>query len=492
MKKSGMNIWIFAVLLVTGLVFSQTPDTLWANHYGGGLWDYAYDVRSTDDGGFITAGLSNSYISGSIELMMYLVKTNGDGDMLWYKVIGREYSDRGYSIQITADGGYIITGSSEANAGSDALDVYLVRTDSNGDTLWTRTYGGSLKDEGECVVVTEDQGYMIAGYTYSYGAGDKDFYLIRTDSSGDTLWTKTYGGSGDDLAWSVAVVPDGGFIVSGRTKSYGAGSWDVWLLRIDADGEMIWNKTYGGGSWDSGLEVQCTPDGGFIVHGYTMSFGAGNTDYYLLKTDASGNLLWSRTYGGSHYDNGTCIEQLPGGGYLLGGYTKSFGDTDGDFWIIRTDANGDSLWSQIYGGSGIEALNGMDLTLDGGYILAGKTRSYGSSSSVWLLRIEQDLTGIDESEYAQSIPSGLALSPVTPNPVLSHMAFDLNTMVSGQADVSVYDLSGRRVAIIHSGQLTEGTHSFMWTVPQTVASGTYIVRASCATLSAAQRIAVIR
>ncbi|MCD4774465.1 MAG: T9SS type A sorting domain-containing protein [Candidatus Aegiribacteria sp.] len=492
MTKSGIGIWIIAVLFITGLVYSQSPDTLWTNGYGGWLWDYAYDVKSTDDGGFITAGLSNSYISGSIYLQMYLVKTNGDGDMLWYKVIGPEYSDRGYSIQITEDGGFIITGSSEENTGGDGLNVYLVRTDCNGDTLWTKTYGGSLKDEGETVVITEDQGFAIAGYTYSYGAGDKDFYLIRTDSSGDTLWTKTYGGSGDDLAWSVAAVPGGGFIVAGRTASSGAGSWDVWLVRTNADGDMLWNKTFGGGGWDSALEVQCTADSGFIVNGYTMSSGAGQTDYYMLKIDASGNLLWSRTYGGSNYDNGTCIEQLPDGGYLLGGYTKSFGDTNGDFWIIRTDANGDSLWSQIYGGSGTEQLNGMDLTFDGGYVLAGKTTSLGNSSSVWLIRLAQDCTAVGESEYAQSMPSRFSISPVTPNPVYSHMSFDLHTIASGPAYVSVYDIHGRCVDVIYSGQLAEGTRSFMWTVPQTIANGTYIVRASCGDIHAAVRIAVIK
>ncbi|MCD4706475.1 MAG: T9SS type A sorting domain-containing protein [Candidatus Sabulitectum sp.] len=489
MTKSGMNLWIITVLLVTGLVHSQPPDTLWTNDYGSWLHDYAYDIRSTADGGFIMAGLSNSYTSPYHQV--YLVKADSNGNKLWHKTYGGARSDRGYSIQITADGGFIIAGSCGVGT-SDDLDVYLLRTDCDGDTLWTKTYGGSEIDEGETVVITEDQGYLIAGYTNSYGAGDKDFYLIRTDSNGDTLWTKTYGGTGDDLAWSVAAVPDGGFIAAGRTNSYGAGSWDVWLVRTDADGEMIWNKTYGGGSWDSALEVQCTPDGGFITNGYTMSSGSGNTDYYMLKTDASGNLLWSQTYGGSHYDNGTCIEQLPGGGYLLGGYTKSFGDTDGDFWIIRTDANGDSLWSQIYGGTAIETLNGMDLTLDGGYVLTGKTRSCGNVERIWLVRLAEDLTGVGESEQAQSISSGLALSPVTPNPVFSHMSFDLNTMVSGEASVSVYDLYGRCVAVIHSGQLTEGTHSFMWTVPQTVASGTYIVRASCGNLSAAKRIAVIR
>lgn len=488
--KSGIMIWSFTVLLISSLAYSQPPDTLWTNHYGSWLFDYAYDVRSTDDGGFILVGISNSYSSPYYQA--YLVKTNSDGDKLWHKTYGGPYSDRGYSIQIAADGGFVITGSSEEHTSSGGLDVYLIRTDSDGDTLWTRTYGGSLNDEGEAVVITADQGCMIAGYTNSYGAGDKDFYLIRTDSSGDTLWTRTYGGAYDDLAWAVAAAPDSGFIVAGRTKSFGSGSWDVWLLRTDAAGDTLWSRTFGGYSWDSGKGVQPTADGGFIVNGYTMSFGSGQSDYYMLKVNSSGDLLWSRTYGGDHYDNGTCVLQLPDGGYLLGGYTKSFGDTNGDFWIIRTDANGDSLWSQIYGGAGIEALNGMDLTLDGGFILTGKTDSYGDLSSAWLVRIAQESTGIGESEQAENMYPGLSISTVTPNPVFSSMVFDLHTEVSGHADLSIYDLSGRRVAVIHSGHLTEGTHSFMWVVPETIANGIYIMRISCGDLAAATRIAVLR
>ncbi len=486
----GLKIWTITVLLIAGLVYSQSPDTLWTNHYGSWLFDYAYDVRSTDDGGFIVVGISNSYSSPYYQV--YLVKTNSDGDKLWHKTYGGAYSDRGYSIQITADGGYIISGSSEAHTGSGGLDIYLVRTDSAGDTLWTRTYGGSQHDEGETVIITEDQGYMIAGYTDSYGAGNHDFYLIRTDSSGDILWTRTYGGTGDDLAWSVAATPDSGFIVAGRTASFGAGSWDVWLMRTDAAGDTLWSRTYGGSGWDAAKEVIPTADGGFIVHGYTASSGAGNTDFYLLKTDDSGDVLWSRTYGGSNYDNGTCVRQLPDEGYLLGGYTKSFGDTDGDFWIIRTDANGDSLWSQIYGGTGVENLNGMDLTIDGGYILTGKTESCGDYSSAWLVRVAQDFTSIGEREQAQNTLPGLYLPMVTPNPVISSMVFDLNTAVSGPADVSIYDLSGRRVAVVHSGQLTEGTHSFMWVVPQTIANGTYVIMASCGDLLAVTRIVVLK
>ena len=493
MKAKYVTTLITGIMVVlwAGVAFSQPPDTLWTNNYGGWLHEYFYDVRSTGDGGFIAVGLTNTSTPYSY-YYVYLVKTNADGDMLWSKTHGHQYSDRGYSIQVTADGGYIITGSSEVHTGAGGLDVYLIRTDSEGDTLWTRTYGGSQSDEGETVVITPDQGYMIAGYTNSYGAGDKDFYLIRTDSNGDTLWTRAYGGAGDDLAWSVAVTPDSGFIVTGRTKSFGAGSWDVWLLRTDAAGDTLWSRTYGGYGWDSGLGVQSTVDGGFIVNGYTMSFGAGDTDYYMLKTDSSGNILWSRTYGGYHYDNGTCVRQLPDGGYLLGGYAKSFGDEDGDFWIIRTDVNGDSLWSQLYGGPGIENLNGMDITLDGGYILAGKTTSVGAYNEAWLVRIASDVTGIGFSEQALEIPIGLVLSPVTPNPVSSNLVFDLHTEISGPADISIYDISGRIAAVIHRGLLTQGTHSFLWVVSETISNGIYIIKASCGDFTATSRMTIIR
>jgi len=213
--------------------------------------------------------------------------------------------------------------------------VGLLKTDSDGNTLWTRTYGGSSDEKGYSAQLTSDGGYIIAGYTGSFGAGRSDVYLLKTDSSGDTLWTRTCGGSDSDCGYSVQQTSDGGYIIAGETESFGAGDDDVYLVKTDSDGDTLWTRSYGGSGYDRGRSVQQTSDGGYIIAGYTNSFGAGNTDVWLLRTDSSGDTLWTRTYGEMPYDYGHSVELTSDGGYIIAGDTRSFGAGDYDVWLIK-------------------------------------------------------------------------------------------------------------------------------------------------------------
>jgi len=252
----------------------------------------------------------------------------------WERNYGGANFDYGYSVQQTLDGGYIVAGYSDCYG--NGTQVYLVKTNASGDTLWTRAYGGYLDDWGFSVKQTIDTGYIVAGYTTSFGNGWQ-VYLIKTNSSGDTLWTKGYGGSGDENGYSVQQTLDGGYIVAGLTTSFG-NSAQVYLIKTDASGDTLWTRTYGDTLEDVGYSVQQTSDGGYIVVGYTYSFG--NLDQvYLIKTDASGDTLWTRTYGGITNDRGYYIEQTPDEGYIIAGYTNSFGNRD-QVYLIKTDVNG--------------------------------------------------------------------------------------------------------------------------------------------------------
>jgi len=308
-------------------------------------------------------------------IAMFIIMASGvyaQVDTLWtktYGAYGGSVSDVGYSVQQTTDGGFIIAGCT----GSYDLgyDVYLIRTDANGNTLWSKTYGVGSDDWGYSVQQTTDGGFIVAGYTYPYGAGNRDVYLIRTDANGDTLWTKTYGGSNGDGGYSVQQTQDGGFIIAGETNSYGAGGPDVYLIRTDANGDTLWTRTYGGSGYDYGQSVQQITDGGFIIAGYTHSYGAGGYDVYLIRTDANGNTLWTKTYGGSDYDYGYSVQETQDGGFIIAG-TK----------LIRTDENGDTLWTKPYWGHSVQQ------TTDGGFIIAGETYSYATGSEdVYLIRI---------------------------------------------------------------------------------------------------------
>jgi hypothetical protein len=218
-------------------------------------------------------------------------------------------------------------------------DVYLVKTSASGDTLWTRTYGGTGEDYGNSVQQTSDSGYIVAGYTNSFGAGNEDVYLVKTSASGDALWTRTYGGTGEDYGNSVQQTSDSGYIVAGWTNSFGAGGHDIYLIKTNASGDTLWTRTYGGTGGDEGYSVQQTSDGGYIIAGYTGSFGAGGWDVYLIKTNASGDTLWTSTYGGAYDDWGYSVGQTSDGGYIVAGFTDSWSGS-WDVYLVKTDGNG--------------------------------------------------------------------------------------------------------------------------------------------------------
>ena len=204
----------------------------------------------------------------------------------WWRTYGGTSYDCGNSVQQTSDSGYIVA-CETYSLGPVTRDVYLIKTDASGDTLWTRIYGRD-EDQGLSVQQTSDGGYIVAGETYPFGAAMRDVYLIKTDANGDTLWTRTYGGTSEDFCYSVWQTADGGYIIVGRTESYGAGRDDVWLLKTDANGDTLWTRTYGGTSYEGGNSVRQTPDGGYIIAASTASYGEGDFDIWLIKTDAQG------------------------------------------------------------------------------------------------------------------------------------------------------------------------------------------------------------
>jgi uncharacterized protein YxeA len=260
--------------------------------------------------------------------------TDDNPEAAWNKTFGGLNGDYGYSVQQTLDGGFIVTGTT-ASYGAGNNDVWLIKTDSSGNVSWNKTFGGSSGDYGNSVQQISDGGYIIAGQTYSYGAGSGDVWLIKADSSGNQTWAKTFGGVKSDVGYSVQQSSDDGYIIAGRTGSYGAGSTDVWLIKADSSGNQTWAKAFGGSGDDGGISVQQTSDGEYIVAGYTFSYGAGAYDVWLIKTDSSGNETWNKTFGGVISDVGYSVQQTSDGGYIITGFTNSYGAGNGDVWLIR-------------------------------------------------------------------------------------------------------------------------------------------------------------
>ena len=326
MKRLTLILGIFTLLLVS----LSNAQQRWERTYGGTGNDFAYSMQQTQDGGYIVAGYSTSFGNGDV----YLIKTNASGDTLWTRTYGGADYDFGYSVQQTLDGGYIVAG--WTSSFGNGAQVYLIKTNASGDTLWTRTYGGTDWDEGYSVQETMDRGYIVTGLTESFGDSSQA-YLIKTNASGDTLWTRNYGGAGDDEGYSVQQTSDTGYIIAGLTTSFGD-SVQVYLVKTNAFGDTLWTRTYGGMGSDFSYSVRQTLDGGYIIAGSTTSFG-NSYQVYLIKTNTAGDTLWTRVYGGTSLDIGQSVRQTSDGGYIVAGYTWNYGNAS-QVYLVKTNTLG--------------------------------------------------------------------------------------------------------------------------------------------------------
>jgi hypothetical protein len=374
----GLMLALLSVYLVALFTGYARAAVKFARTYGGGNQDEAQCVQQTSDGGYIAGGVTYTFGAGTGDV--FLIKTDANGNLQWAKTYGGTDNDWVFSVQQTTDGGYIIAGNTWS-FGAGGSDILLIKTDANGDVQWAKAYGGTDNEWAYSVQQTSDGGYIVAGWTNSFGAGGWDALLIKTDANGNVQWAKTYGGTNWDQASSVQQTSDGGYIVSGVTNSFGAGNDDFFLIKTDANGNLQWAKTYGGTNEERAYSVRQTSDGGYIVAGWTNSFGAGGWDALLIKTDANGNRQWAKTYGGTGDEyTWTSLQQTTDGGYIVSGVTNSFGAGDWDILLIKTDANGNLQWAKTYGGTGNEVRPYVRQTSDGGYIVASWTRSFGAGN----------------------------------------------------------------------------------------------------------------
>ena len=364
--------WLFFLMVINlpTLLFSQEPDVIWEKRYGGVNYDRFYSVKPTSDGNFICVGGTFSYVGEQV----YAAKIDQDGTIIWAGPYG---NTTGWDVVESDDGNYIIVGDSP----SPRFCIFLMSIDGSGTIQWERKFGGSSCSRGYEIQKTMDGGYIVIGMDIRESGWDKqDVYLVKTDANGHVEWSKSYGGSQRDEGISVKQTWDGGFIIAGYTNSYGAGSFDGYLIKTDSDGNKIWEETYGDVGYECFASLRIT-DNGYALAGYTQSVGAGGVDYYLVKTDFDGNVYWEKTYGGTSDD--WCYHHCTteNGGFILSGRSYSFGGA----YVVGTDENGDIIWSKSFtstnngGGSAVEPLT------DGGLIIAG---TYGpSDDDAYLIRL---------------------------------------------------------------------------------------------------------
>lgn len=487
----------FCCVLFVAASSAQGPDTLWTRTYGGASSDYGYSIQQTfPDGGYIITGSTFSFGEGSYDV--YYLKTDANGEVDWVRTYGGTGTDHGASVQQALDGGYIIAGYTNSS-GAGGYDVLLAKTDSSGVVDWAYTYGGAADDRGWCVQQTlPDSGYIVAGYTETVGAGGGDAFVIRTDAGGGLLWANPYGGTAwDEARCASQTFPDSGYIIAGTTSSSGAGADDVYLIKIDADGDSLWTRTYGGAAGENGYEVRQTfPDSGYIIIGNTYSFGAGNSDVYLVKTDQDGDTLWTRTFGGTSVEYGYSIQQTsPEVGYIIAGSTRSFGEGNYDAYIIKTDADGDPIWTRTYGGSAYDDGYSVCQTApDSGYVICGSTRSFGAGVyDVYVMKTEPVLAGIKQGLVGGTT---LMLSAGEPNPFTDRTLIRYHLGERSRVTIAVHNVLGQKVATLLDALRDQGPHVIAWdgrdSRGHALAPGIYFCSVQAKNQFATRKIVLIR
>ncbi|NIO49301.1 MAG: hypothetical protein GTN73_07700 [Candidatus Aminicenantes bacterium] len=456
------------ILAVMSLFFFSSFLSLnaqWAIVYGERAGDFAYSIQQTADGGYIVAGETSSFGAGEGDI--WVLKLSSIGSIEWQRTYGGSNYDYARCIKQTSDGGYIVGGSTFSFGAGDK-DFWILKLNSAGDIEWQRKYGGNEWDHVHSIQQTSDGGYIFAGCSSSFGAGAIDIWILKLSSAGDIEWQKTYGGSGDDKARSIQQTKDGGYIVSGHTRSFGAeeDDWgggvddDIWILKLSSEGDIEWQKTYGGSGDDRAQSIQKTIDGGYIVAGWTNSFGAAyGDDFWVLKLSSEGDIEWHKIYdGGNNSDRAYSIQQTDDEGYIVAGWTNSFDAAYGDdFWVIKLLSDGDIEWQKTYGGNySPDYGRSIQQTSDGGYVIAGETRSWGvREEDIWILKLYSNgdmdplCTFIRDSN---AIVSYLSLSPedtdiIPANTNISPQETDISAQDS---DAKVYKMGSEQCTLILS------------------------------------------
>jgi hypothetical protein len=379
-------------------------------------------IQKTTDDGYIVAGFSQSSANGDVTgtnhgfTDYWVVKLNAVGNITWNKLLGGSGDDIPYSIQQTIDGGYIVAGESGSSANGDVTgtnhgghDYWIVKLDLLGNISWNKLLGGSGDDMAISIQQTTDGGYIVAGESGSSATGDvtgtnhggRDCWIVKLDALGNITWNKLLGGNGVEFSYSIMQTTDGGYIAAGASTSSANGDVsgtnhganDYWVVKLNAAGNITWNKLLGGSGDDIAYSIQQTSDGGYTVAGESRSSANGdvtgtnhgNYDYWILKLDANGNINWNKLFGGTNDDVANCIQQTADGGYIVAGSSQSSanGDVTGtnhgltDYWVVKLNASGNITWNKLLGGSGDEFAYSIKQINTGGYIVAG-----GSSSSI--------------------------------------------------------------------------------------------------------------
>jgi hypothetical protein len=391
---------VFLIVLVlmpfVSLAYATPISQQWDRTYGGVDRETIGSIQQTTDGGYILAATTASFGVGMFSILV--VKLNSNGEITWQRTYtAGNFIDTVYSIQQTTDGGYILAGGTMPLY-NNTMMAMIIKLDANGDILWNKTYPEVV--ELKCIQQTLDGGYIACGHNF----------ILKLGATGDITWH--YAIPSVDF-WKAQQTSDGGYVVSGERRNNST-SFDVLALKLASDGDIVWQKNYGGGGMDIGIIHQTAEDEYFIT-GYTYSFGVGEIDAWILKLNSNGSIIWQKTYGGVNDDSINAIQQTSDGGYLASGETASFGAGDEDLWILKLDDSGNIIWEKTYGGEDYDGASSLQKTSDGGYIVLSATENFGSGGDdLWVLKLDGighipncDIIGSSNAIISNSTITGL-------------------------------------------------------------------------------------
>lgn len=436
---------VFTMLLSVNFIFAQS--VMFAKKYGGSGYDYGYSVKQTFDNGYIIAGSTTSYGSGGSDA--YLVKIDSNGYQMWNQLFGGINIDKGFSIKETNDSGLVIAGYTNS-FGNGGYDMYVIRTNKMGDTLWTKTYGGADWDFGFSIDITSDGGYIVAGGTYSSGNGNEDMYLVKLNSNGDTLWTKTYGGTNEDEAKSVKQTSDGGYILAGYTKSYGDINGDIYIVKTTLTGDTSWTKKIGGLNADEAADIIEAANGEFVLVGGTKSLGVGGYDCQIARLSITGNILWSQTYGTLNYNYATSVVETNTGNLVFSNTTEDSGAGLRDGNIFFANMAGGFVDTRTYGSAFNEEVFSIAKCRDKGFIICGYTEGYSSVfSDMYVVKTDSLGNSAPFTTSVFSIENTINQLKVYPNPSKSSSLISItlpdNIKTSDNYTIILTDIRGSEI-----------------------------------------------
>jgi hypothetical protein len=406
------------------------------------------------------------------------MKIDAAGKVEWTAMYGDDDGvDSGTDVIQTEDGGYLVIGRTE-NYGSGGSDIILVRFNSEGEYQWKKTYGSVNDESGSRIIATDDGGYFLLGQTVPRSGIGKTIFLVKTDAEGTEQWTTTYGGESGTGGDDMIQLSDGNFAIVGFITK--GDDFQVYFITIDAGGDLIREKTFGGSAYDFGSSIRQTHDGGFVICGYTSSMGAGARDGYVVRLDASGNLVWENAFGKVNSDQFGGITETPAGDFIAVGNTVTRitqSEQYTDAYMVKLDKNGNQIWSKQFGGNLSDGLGKILNTSDGGYVNLGNTHSFSKSRDIYLVKVNDDgiISSIDEKQNLQQSPENFVLYQNYPNPFNASTRIKF-TIPEGKAEqrvsIRLIDILGRIHSTLLETRKNPGVYEIQFTA-KNVSSGVY-------------------